>query len=195
MLDGFRGKAGEGHHQEGEGDHSGQYPERDGRKQLQAWDQVGIVHVKSRPQDGVGPDHADEVSHDPLLPDQAPNPWVLTKTSCGIPAESQAIAERSQREEVGIGRPALDREDDRGEKHDRIGPQIACSPAVVSPAALGRAESQHSGHARREPRQGVHHERKEKGEWKAIDHRGFPFRPLSLCSYRAVGKPPPGSFG
>jgi len=46
---------------------------------LQRRDQVGVIHVKSRPQDNVGSDHANDVSHDPLLPKQAPNPWFLAK--------------------------------------------------------------------------------------------------------------------
>ncbi len=51
----FRSETREGHHQERERDESGKHPERECRKLLQAWDQVGVTHVKGRPQDNVGP--------------------------------------------------------------------------------------------------------------------------------------------
>ena len=135
MPGSFRRKTREGHHQERERDERGQHPERECRKLLQAWDQVGVIHVKGRPQDDVGPDHSDDVGNDPLLPHHAPDDWFLPKASCGIPAQSQSIAERSQNEEVGVGWQALDRQDGRCEKHHGVGPEIAISP--IGGGALG----------------------------------------------------------
>src|SRR5262249_33660041 len=100
--------------------------------------------------------------------------------------------------------PVLDRQDGRREKHDRISPQIACSPAVMAPWAFGHTKRHHPGHSRRQSRQRMHHEREEEGEWKAIDHPGVPFckaRPIItrgsretsiwlLIAYRGEGANP-----
>src|SRR5947209_11033877 len=67
MPDGFRCETGEGHYQERERNHCGKHPEREYWKLLQAWEQVGIVHVKGRPQDYLRHDHADDMSTDPLF--------------------------------------------------------------------------------------------------------------------------------
>src|SRR5258708_36997164 len=99
----FRCETGEGHYQERKRDHGGQHPECEYRKLLQAWEQVGVVHEKGRPQDDIGPDHANDVDNDPLLPHHAPHHWFLPEASCGIASKSETIADRCQNEEVGVG--------------------------------------------------------------------------------------------
>src|SRR5689334_173887 len=51
----FQCETQEREHQEWERDDGGQYPECEHRKRIETGDQVGIVHVKGRPQDHVGP--------------------------------------------------------------------------------------------------------------------------------------------
>src|SRR5262249_32135871 len=48
-----RDKAGDGEHDERYPDHSRKHPERERRELLQARDQVGVIHVKGRPQDNI----------------------------------------------------------------------------------------------------------------------------------------------
>jgi hypothetical protein len=61
---------------------------------------------------------------------------------------------------------------------------------MMAPSSFGRSECQHPGDSRRQSRQGMHDERQEEGESKAIDHTVVPFIELSPLSQVAVGKPP-----
>src|SRR5581483_12409955 len=117
-------------------DEAGKHPERKQRKLAQQRDQVGVIDVKGRPQNDVGPNHPNNMGHDPLLPNDALNPWHLAKASCPISQESKAIPDERQEEEISIDFPSLSRQDGRGEKDDGIGPEIAGPPPIMTPSAF-----------------------------------------------------------
>ena len=89
---------------------------------------MGVIHVKGRPQDDVGPNHADDVGTDPLFIQHAQQPGFLAKASCSIASKSEAIADRCENDEVGVSWSVLDRQDDGREKDHGVSPQIAHSP-------------------------------------------------------------------
>src|SRR5258708_12933882 len=92
---GFRCETGEGQYQERKRDEAGKHPERERRKLLQARNQVGVIHVKGRPQNDVRSNHADDMDTDPLFAQHA-QPGVLAKVSCPIASESCPIADLFQ---------------------------------------------------------------------------------------------------
>src|SRR5258708_19941114 len=98
---GFRCETGEGQYQERKRDEAGKHPERERRKLLQARNQVGVIHVKGRPQNDVRSNHADDMDTDPLFAQHA-QPGFLAKASCPIASECSAIPTRCQNDEVRI---------------------------------------------------------------------------------------------
>src|SRR6266852_8830149 len=129
------------------------------------------------------------MGNDPLLPNKAPHPGFLTKASGCITTEREAIANHRQEEEIGIRFPALDGEDGGREKDHSIGPQIALPPTGMTLSAFGHTESHNAGDSRRQSCETMHNERKEEGEWKAIDHTGIPFRRQERSSARSLEEP------
>src|SRR5712692_4688532 len=102
---------------------------------------MSVINIKASKQDDIRPNHPDNMGDHPVRPKRERHPCFPTKSSCSVSTKSQPIPHQSNEEQVGIRRPAFERQNGGCEKHKGVGPQIAFSPTEMASWAFWHAES------------------------------------------------------
>src|SRR5437588_9010675 len=116
----FRSIVGNGSNNERYPNRRGKHPERKLWQLVQQWYQMSIINVKASKQDNIRPNHPHNMRNHPVLPRQTHYPVFSTESSCCIATQSESIPDQGNKEEVGIYRPAFERQNGGRKKHQSV---------------------------------------------------------------------------